>query len=150
MRNWPSNFHKSWIEDPITKLRFYTTEQAYMWQKANFFKDEETRKALENITLEPRAAKDLGRIVQNYNDNLWETVRYGFMSYVNYLKYTQNNDLRQQLLDTKDLILVECNPRDRIWGVGLDENDPRAENEATWDGRNLLGKVLMDVRRMVK
>jgi len=150
LTNWLSNWHRAEIIDPISKIRYSTTEQAYMYMKAAFFQDWDSMRALQVTPMEPREAKDLGRKVKNYDDRLWSTVRYGFMVYVNYLKYSQHPDLRQQLIDTKDLILVECNPRDPIWGIGLGENDPRAETPSLWKGRNLLGQVLMEVRDMVK
>jgi ribA/ribD-fused uncharacterized protein len=121
-----------------------------MWQKARFFADDVTARELMIYPMEPKEAKRLGREVKGYNDTLWSTVRYGFMVYVNYLKYTQHESLRKQLLETKDLILVECNPRDKIWGIGLDEKDPRADDPKTWDGQNLLGKALMKVRDMIR
>ena len=35
---------------------------------------------------------------------------------------------------------------DRIWGIGLAEDDPRAWNKKSWMGKNLLGEVLTRVR----
>ena len=54
--------------------------------------------------------------------------------------------MRNQLLDTGNLVLVEPSARDKVWGVGLAENDPLIENEKNWKGQNLLGKALMDIR----
>ena len=42
--------------------------------------------------------------------------------------------------------LVEASPMDRIWGIGLAEDDPRAWNKKSWKGQNLLGEVLTRVR----
>lgn len=33
-----------------------------------------------------------------------------------------------------------------IWGIGLDKKDPRAWKKQTWQGKNLLGKILTEVR----
>ena len=42
--------------------------------------------------------------------------------------------------------MVESNPFDRIWGIGLAASDPRAQEKNTWLGQNLLGKVLDEIR----
>ncbi|MDQ7757875.1 NADAR domain-containing protein [Xanthomonas sontii] len=44
-------------------------------------------------------------------------------------------------------MLVEASPVDRIWGIGLAADDPRAADPTTWQGENLLGFALMEVRR---
>jgi ribA/ribD-fused uncharacterized protein len=43
-------------------------------------------------------------------------------------------------------VLVEASPVDRIWGIGLAGDDPRAEHPDQWRGLNLLGFALMEVR----
>lgn len=49
-----------------------------------------------------------------------------------------------------DRVIVEAAPNDKIWGIGLEASDSRAWNRATWDGTNLLGRVLMRVRDRLK
>lgn len=139
--------------DPIHNLTWNNTEEAYMWYKAYFFLDAES---CANIALHsankghPSIVKELGQKVINYNNDAWSIVRYSLMVYVNYLKYSQNEDLKQKLLNTGDRILVEASPIDKVWGVGLAENDPLILNEKNWTGQNLLGKALMEVRQRVK
>ena len=58
----------------------------------------------------------------------------------------QNYDLMDLLLDTKDAILAEASPQDKIWGIGLEENDPNSKDPESWRGQNLLGKILMQLR----
>ncbi|MGN6746782.1 NADAR domain-containing protein, partial [Neisseria sp. P0024.S002] len=41
---------------------------------------------------------------------------------------------------------VEASPVDAIWGIGLAQDDPRAQNPLQWRGLNLLGFALMKVR----
>lgn len=66
----------------------------------------------------------------------------------NYLKFTISNNadvLRAQLLATGDKELAEASPRDRTWGIGFGAANAD-KNRHRW-GKNLLGKVLMEVRR---
>jgi ribA/ribD-fused uncharacterized protein len=95
----------------------------------------------------PAKQKDLGREVKNYDDDKWAAVRFDIMVEGLYEKFNQNPQLKKALLDTEGTELVEANPNDRIWGIGLTENDPRALSKETWLGQNLLGKVLDEVRR---
>jgi len=74
----------------------------------------------------------------------------GFMKYVNYLKFTQNLEFRNQLLETENRTLVEASPYDKIWGVGLEETNDLILDEKNWLGQNLLGKALMEVRELIK
>jgi ribA/ribD-fused uncharacterized protein len=149
--NFLSNWHRQSFIDPNTGIKFLTTEQAFMWYKADFFKDSSVRIELARFPIEPRTAKELGRLVRGYDEARWECVREAFMVYVNYLKYSQNPDLRQKLLDTGKLVLAEASPVDLIWGIGLGEKVEEAIliNEKNWRGRNLLGKALMKVRVML-
>jgi len=43
-------------------------------------------------------------------------------------------------------VLAEASPFDTKWGIGLSADDPRARRRRQWQGRNLLGEVLMEVR----
>lgn len=137
------------FDDPNTSIIFNNTEEAFMWYKAHFFNDLLACQKIEQhakAKTHPREVKDLGRMVRGYNDKAWSTVRFGFMTYVNLLKYQQNPDLAEQLKLTGGRILVEASPIDRIWGCGLAENDPMILDKSNWTGQNLLGKALMQVR----
>lgn len=128
---------------------FLYTENAFMYAKAYHFNDLATMKRLENTQLQPIQAKQLGRQVSNYNDESWEQVRYNYMLEINREKF-KIPKYRDYLIATEDLVLVECNPNDKIWGVGLEEDDPRATDPSKWNGRNLLGEVLMQIRNEIK
>lgn len=145
--NWHSTI--SQFRDPLQNILFDNAEQAFMWYKATFFGNDGIAAEAAAET-DPRAVKALGRKVQFYDDKSWECVRLGYMTYVNLLKYQQNAHFAAELLATGDRILVEASVPDRIWGVGLDESDPRILDSAQWRGRNLLGEALMTVRRLIR
>lgn len=67
----------------------------------------------------------------------------------NVAKFSQNKRLAEFLLSTKQKILVEASPVDKIWGIGLAENTSNIDNPLTWRGKNLLGFALMAVRQQL-
>ena len=128
---------------------FHTTEQAFMWAKANGFHDRETaRKILAEKN--PAKAKVLGREVKPFSHIYWDLNKEFLMYEVNLAKYSQFDDYKSVLLSTGEKQLVEVNGKDTIWGIGLYANDPRVLDEKQWRGQNLLGKVLMRVREELK
>ena len=135
---YPSRF----IED---KILFSCAEQYMMYHKALYFKDEVTAENILN-TKSPDKQKKLGRTVVGFDPNAWNEVKLDVVIQGNRLKFTQNQDLKELLLDTGKRILAEASPYDRVWGIGLSENDPDSENQEQWRGKNLLGKALMIVR----
>ena len=44
----------------------------------------------------------------------------------------------------------ETNFRDTRWAIGLPAEDDRVLDESQWQGENLLGKVLMQIRDELK
>lgn len=68
----------------------------------------------------------------------------------NLAKFTQNQKLQEELLNTEDRFLVEASPLDSIWGIGMAENDEGVDNPLNWKGLNLLGQVLTLVKNQLK
>ena len=62
-------------------------------------------------------------------------------------KFEQNEDLKQKLLDTGDAFLVECARTDKTLACGIRLDDDMRFDAANWDGENILGFALMEVRR---
>ena len=148
------------VKDEITKSCFsqwftgkfeengivYKTAEHYMMAgKARLFNDAEI---LEKIvqTPTPNQVKALGRKVKNFDPKVWNEHKYEIVKQGNLLKFSQNNKYKDFLLSTGDKILVEASPYDTIWGIGMLETDSRAENPLLWNGENLLGFALMEVR----
>lgn len=90
--------------------------------------------------------KKLGRLVANYNENIWNGLRQLIVYEGLRAKFTQNYFLKQKLMDTQDAMLAECAVKDRVWGIGLSVNDPMRFDINAWKGKNLLGYSLMMVR----
>ncbi len=62
----------------------------------------------------------------------------------NYLKFMQTPKLLPILLDNYGKTFVEASPNDKIWGIGMREDDPGVENPKNWKGQNLLGQALTE------
>jgi hypothetical protein len=142
LRGWQSNFSPSPFE--ADGISFRQVEQYFMYQKAKFFGDEHSMQLILEATT-AHQARELGQLIKPFNDT-WFAVRYQVMLQGNLHKYQQNPDYLLKLQQTGCKILAEANPIDRIWGIGLAEDDPLAQNPEYWTGRNLLGLCLMDVR----
>lgn len=132
-----------------SKISFNCAEQAMMYAKACLFKDLDTAEKILKET-NPRFQKDLGRLVKNYDDVIWNKKRFEIIKMINYYKFSQNEALKEFLLSTGDHIICEASPWDKIWGIGLSTTDSRTFNVETWEGRNLLGRVLMSVRETLR
>jgi ribA/ribD-fused uncharacterized protein len=89
----------------------------------------------------------MGARVTGFDSETWDARKVAIVTAGNLAKFEQNAGLRRRLLDTGDAILAEANPKDFIWGIGLAIDDPTAQDPANWQGQNLLGKVLMQVRQ---
>ena len=94
----------------------------------------------------PKEMKAYGRAVANFDRETWDNACYGIVKKGNYSKFSQNPELLDFLLSTKNRILVEASPRDRIWGIGMGKANPDALCPLKWRGTNLLGFALTEVR----
>ncbi|WP_434779740.1 NADAR family protein [Neisseria sp. Ec49-e6-T10] len=122
-----------------------TAEHWMMAQKALLFQDHQTHQKVIEAD-HPSVAKQLGREVSGFDEKIWKTHRERIVQEGNFHKFSQNALLKDYLLQTNDKILVEASPVDKIWGVGLVEEDPRIVNPLLWKGQNLMGFAIMRVR----
>ncbi len=135
---WKSRFE---VEGRV----YCCAEQFMMAEKARMFGDEEMLSKIMEST-DPKEMKAYGRAVRNFDKDLWESACFEVVKKGNRAKFSQNPQLLEFLKGTKKRILVEASPRDRIWGIGMGESNPDAENPLKWRGTNLLGFALTQVR----
>lgn len=128
---------------------FTTAEQYMMFNKALLFRDTDVANQILK-TNDPKKQKALGRQVKGFNDTEWNKQKFEIVVKGNFLKFSQNEELKKELLATGDKVLVEGSPYDAIWGVALKYDNPKILDENNWKGENLLGKALMQVRDQLK
>ena len=136
-----------WYESPFQEegKRFVTAEHYMMYHKAKLFGDTAIAEKVLAAT-NPGDAKALGRQVSGFNEQTWLKHRFDIVVDANLVKFSQNPELKTFLLNTSNHVLVEASPVDKIWGIGLAQDDTASENPNRWKGLNLLGFALMEVR----
>lgn len=139
-----------WYPAPFVEgeITYLTAEHYMMAGKARLFNDE---KALAKILAaeHPGDAKKIGRQVKKFEQSVWLEHRFDIVVQGNLLKFSEPS-LKEFLLNTGDRIIVEASPRDRIWGVGMSQNNELITDPENWKGLNLLGFALMKVREQLK
>ncbi|WP_245428348.1 NADAR family protein [Kumtagia ephedrae] len=135
---WPAQFE-------VDGVRYPTAEHWMMAGKARLFGDAETTARI--IAADsPKEAKQFGRLVRGFDERRWDEEKLGIVVEGSVHKFGQNEPLKDFLLSTGDVVLVEASPVDRVWGIGLAVDDEGALDPRQWRGDNLLGFALMEAR----
>lgn len=126
-----SNFYRARIF--IEGKWWDTTEHYYQALKTcDLDEQDRVRKAKT-----PKEARELGQKVQLRSD--FDILKDSIMKKCVLAKFVQHHDIREQLLATNDEELIEDSKVDAYWGIGADGN-----------GKNNLGKILMEVRHELR
>ncbi|MFE0100954.1 NADAR family protein [Streptomyces sp. NPDC059009] len=139
---WPSPFTADGVE-------YATAEHWMMAAKARLFGDASAERAALTART-PAEAKKAGRLVQGFDEAIWERERFALVVEGSVHKFSSDEALRTFLVATGDRVLVEASPLDRVWGVGLAADDERAQDPERWRGLNLLGFALMEARERLR
>lgn len=131
-----SNFYDAPFYDE-NGLFFPTSEHYYQYHK--FIKT--NTKVAEQIRTAKRPATAY-RLSRQFKDDVcadWDNIKVDVMRRAIYYKFTQNQHLKERLLSTQGMMLVENSPRDYFWGIGADKS-----------GKNMLGKLLVELCEHLK
>lgn len=119
----------------IDRKQWPTSEHYFQAQKfLDVGYQEEIRKVKS-----PMVAARMGRSRKRPLRNDWESIKVQVMQTAVLAKFTQHDDLRALLLSTADAKLVEHTVNDSYWGDGGDGS-----------GKNMLGRILMEVREKLR
>lgn len=69
----------------------------------------------------------------------WEDIKDDIMRKAVFEKFSQNKSIRNILISTKDEVIVEDTSSDYYWVI-----------KSNGTGKNMLGKILMEVRNQLK
>ncbi len=119
----------------LDALWWPTSEHYFQAQK---FLDATYAETIRNAP-SPKLAADLGRS-RNYPLRPdWEEAKIAIMRQAVTRKFETHADIREILLSTGEQSIVENAPGDYFWGCGKDGT-----------GKNVLGKILVEVRDMLR
>ena len=127
-------------------IQYNCVEQYFMARKAEFFNDKDAEREIMSLD-DPGAQKRVR--VKNFKLAEWRRQCQEHMEKGLTLKFDQNQDLKEKLLQTKSMILAEANPKDTYWGIGKGMYHPEATDITKW-GQNHLGKLLVAIRQQYR
>ena len=118
--------------------------------KASLMNDEKTFELIVNSET-PVDAKRLGRLVENFNQDLWNDNICLIARLCVIEKFRQYSDLLEILHSTgNDSIIAEATTNDKIWGIGINETNAKLKYPTKWKGNNILGYALMYARKYLE
>lgn len=136
LRRDPYGEFSNFSRHPITvDGTFYHTSEHY-YQSQKFIHNPEY---MQQIMDEPHPglSKDMAWKLSPRED--WEQVKDDVMRTALRAKMEQYPHIKQMLLDTEENELIEDSPTDYYWGCGEDGS-----------GKNMLGKLLMELRQELR
>ena len=131
----------------INEEEFQNVEQWVQANKADWFDDKETREMIMG-TKSAREAKVLGQNIDESDEKAsWvkeivKLTRQGIEAKVN-----QNNNVEKLLRETGTATIAEASKFNKFWTTGVDLDSKHVLNKTRWTGQNVMGKVLMKIRK---
>ncbi|OWP78908.1 NADAR family protein [Flavobacterium oreochromis] len=119
------------------KLKGKTWKTSEHYFQAQKFENKNYQNLIANAA-SPMKAAELGRSRKEKIKQNWDNIKDNVMYEVLKAKFTQHQELKELLIQTKDAILVEHTENDSYWGDSGDGS-----------GKNKLGKILMKIREEI-
>ena len=137
-----SNFHK--VNFNLDGETYDCVERCLQLRKAQLAQRPQDVKRIKHA-IGPAQCKTIGDSIKLNEDNwLAEARRFAYRACR--AKFLQNDACKEYLLATGNNELAEASPNN-VWGIGLKMDKPEAFQKDKWRGQNLLGNILMAIRR---
>ena len=138
-KTYLSNFYK--VEIKFNGKGFVSAEHAYQYEKAWVCGDREMMERIYKAETAKEAKRLGGQVTTT---DLWERLKDDRMREILDAKFTQNKDIRDMLISTGSVYLIEGST-DSYWGAGRKLHS-KALLEGHWNGLNRLGEMLVELR----
>jgi ribA/ribD-fused uncharacterized protein len=147
----PLGWLAPWTPTPFTTAagHFGSGEHHFMHGKALLFGDQSIADRILRAS-SPGQARELGRRVSGFREDVWVAERARLMDEANHAKFFALPGLAAYLVSTWPAVLVQASALDRVWASGLDLDDPFLPRPARWPGLNLVGFSLMKARQALR
>jgi ribA/ribD-fused uncharacterized protein len=130
----------------MDSITFPTVEHYFQWMKAKTFGDGESAQKILK-TASAKAVKSLGKKVKDFKAEEWDAKKDAIMTAAIRAKVFQHPDIRDKLKQTGVRPIGEASARDKYWAIGTSEETSKAKDPSKWPGKNVLGKIWMDLRK---
>lgn len=138
-----SNHHSSKF---VIQGTSYASMEQYLADKRATLADRQDLRDRALASDDPRDAKKVLNLLHgDSSDEEWANQRRDILFDGLLAKFEQNEDLRKYLLSSERRTLGEAS-RNKTWGIGLTLTDKGRLDTRNWNGENLLGTTLMEVR----
>ena len=145
-----SNFYNVKNNFVYEHRSYSSAEQAFQHKKARVAGDLNKQREI-MFNADPVVQKNLGHEVRGLDHASWDKDKYSILKEILISKFTQHEQLKQFLMDTKDKTLAEANGRDSYFAIGLPLTHPDVLDQTKWaDNSNHLGRILMEIRQELK
>jgi ribA/ribD-fused uncharacterized protein len=129
----------------IQGKEYNCAEQYLQSEKAKLFGNHQVADQIMQEN-EPDKQKALGRTITNFDINKWKPAAKIIITEALTQKFSQNRRIQKILLETGKKTLVECSGKDILFGIGMKMSDKNKCDTTLWQGENLQGVALSDVR----
>lgn len=123
-------------------LRFLCAEQAFYYFKGIICQYEDTSIEIRKM-IDPNEMKILGERIPTCPE--WEKKKERLMKSVLLHKFDQNSELKEKLINTGKMTLLECTT-DVYWSTGQVLDSPNWNKSYNYRGLNRLGHLLEEIR----